>query len=494
MPRVDLAGRPTGRRPPRRLAGVLAGAVAILVPFGPEARAAAPTLTFTSVWSESLADGTPVALSSPDEVTLAGVPAVVVGDLGGHIYAFSLAQGQEVPGWPASTGGVPVQSTPSGAALTPGSPDDTIFVGTGSAARPHQGGYEAFSPNGARKWSVSINNPGSTSVYGVVASLAIGDLQGGLDVVAPSLGESQDALNAKTGAVLAGFPWFQGGAGYATPALADLYGTGPLDIVDGGNQSAGLSYHTVYTQGGHVRVLSGRGNQGYSEPNGGVVCQYNPNESVESSPAVGPFLALGAEGIVVGTGDAWPGASRADVVFAFTSRCRLAWAQRLDGLTTASPALADLTGTGALDVVEGTDNHHGGGSVYALDGATGAVMWRQSALGEVIGGVVTGDFGGGYQDVVVASTGGAEVLDGRTGAPVATLERDVALQNCALVTDDPDGEIGVTLAGYGRTDEGVVQHYELAAPRGQADQAGAWPMFHHDPYLSGNAGAKVASG
>jgi outer membrane protein assembly factor BamB len=242
-------------------------------------------------------------------------------------------------------------------------------------------------------------------------------------------------------------------------------------------------------------VLLAKGNQGYTEPNGGLECQYNPDESVESSPAVGPFLANGAEGITVGTGNAWPGASRADVVFAFTSRCRLVWAHRLDGLTTDSPALANLTGNGTLDVVEGTNNQHGEGSVYALNGATGAVMWSQSALGEIIGGVVTADLGGGYQDVVVASTGGAEVLDGRTGAVLAALERNVGLQNCALVTDDPNGEIGVTLAGYGRTGGGVVQHYELVGARGaQVDQAGAWPMFHHDPYLSGNAQERAPSG
>jgi hypothetical protein len=147
---------------------MVAGAAAVLLPFGAEARAAAQSLTFTSVWSENLGDGTPVALSSPDEATLAGGPAVVVGDLGGHIYAFSLASGQLVPGWPASTSGVPVESTPSAAALTPGSPEDTILVGAGSAAKPHEGGYEAFGPDGVGKWSVSVNNPGATYVSGVV--------------------------------------------------------------------------------------------------------------------------------------------------------------------------------------------------------------------------------------------------------------------------------------------------------------------------------------
>jgi hypothetical protein len=473
---------------PKALVAVLAGAAAMIAPPGGELGAAAQSLSFTSVWSQDLGDGTPVALSSPDVATLAGAPAVVVGDQGGHIYAFSLATGALVPGWPATTGGVPVESTPSVAALTPGSPDDTIFVGAGTAAKPHEGGYEAFGPDGTLKWSVGVHNPGATYVSGVVASLAVGDLQGGLDVVGPSVGQRQDAINAITGTVLPGFPWFQGGGDYATPALADLYGTGKLEIVNGGGQTAGLAYNTLYAQGGHVRVLSRTGNEGYSQPNGGLICEYKPDESVESSPAVGPFLARGKEGIAVGTGNYWPGASQADMVLAFTSRCRLVWAQRLGWLTTDSPALADLSGAGALAVVEGTNNQHGGGSVYALNGATGAVMWRQSALGEVIGGVVTADLGSGYQDVIVASTGGAEVLDGKTGAVLAILERGVGLQNCALVTDDPNGSIGVTLAGYGPTDGGVVQHYQLVGSSGaNVAEAGAWPMFHHDPYLTGNA-------
>ncbi len=478
----------------KALVAVVAGAAAIIAPPGGEL-ATAQSLSFTSVWSEDLADGSAVALSSPDVVTLAGAAAVVVGDQDGHIYAFSLATGAPVPGWPASTGGVPVESTPSAAALTPGSPDDTIFVGAGTAAQPHRGGYEAFGPDGALKWSVRVHNPGATYVSGVEASLAVGDLQGGLDVVAPSLGQNLDAINAVTGRVLTGFPWFQGGSDYATPALADLYGTGALEIVNGGAQAAGLAYKTFYTQGGHVRVVSRTGNEGYSEPNGGQICDYKPDESVESSPAAGPFLAGGEEGIAVGTGNSWPGATQADFVLAFTSRCRLVWGRRLDGLTTDSPALADLIGDGALDIVEGTNDGHGGGSVYALNGATGAIMWRQSALGEVIGGVVTADLGSGHQDVIVTSTKGAEVLDGRTGAVLAILEDHVGLQNCALVTDDPNGAIGVTLAGYGPTGGGVVVHYELAGSSGaEVAGPGAWPMFHHDPYLSGDAQQRSPGG
>jgi hypothetical protein len=424
---------------------------------------------------------------------LGGTSAVLVGDQGGHVNAFALASGAVVPGWPASTGGVPVGSTPSVAALQPGSLDDTVFVGAGWAGAPHEGGYEAFSPDGKQLWYVSVHSPGSSEKSGVVASLAVGDLQGSTDVVAPSLGQDQDAINAATGAVLPGFPWFQADSDFATPALADLYGTGKTDIIDGGGQTAGLAYEVHYPQGGHVRVVAPTGNSGAKSPAGGLICDYHPLQSVESSPAVGPFLARRAEGIAVGTGDFWPGnPPGTDTVLAVDSHCNLVWSVKLDGVTNSSPALADVLGNGALEIVEGTNNQHGGGSVYALNGATGAVLWHQSAPGEVIGSVVTANLGAGYQDVIVAGTGGAQVLDGRTGQVIATLEKFVGLQNSPLVTDDPNGSIGITVAGYNAHDIGTVEHFQLSGSQGtDVDEPGAWPMFHHDPRLSGNAEAPI---
>ncbi len=454
--------------------------------------AAAQELDFVRVWTQTVSDGRPISLSSPNLATLDGAPAVVVGDQGGHIYAFSLAQGVLVRGWPASTGGVPIGSTPSVAALQAGSSNDTVFIGAGYAGKPHEGGYMAFNPNGTLRWSVAVHNPSAPYVSGIVASLAVGDLQGGTDVVAPSIGEEQDAVSAITGKVLPGFPWFQAAGDYATPALADLYGNGKTEIIEGGGQTAGNAYGVQYPQGGHIRVVSVTGNAGTDRPAGGLQCNYNPGQSVDSSPAVGRFLDGNGEGIVVGTGDFWPNALGTDEVFAVSSHCAPVWSARLDGLTTSSPALADLSGNGSLEVVEGTNNRHGGGSVYALSGPTGAVLWRQTALGEVIGSVVTADLGAGQQDVLVASTGGAEVLDGRNGAVLDILEKGVGLQNSLLVTDDPNGEIGVTVAGYDAHDVGEVDHYELVgSDGGDVDQTGGWPMFHHDPRLSGNAEAPI---
>ncbi len=448
---------------------------------------------FVETWSHALRDvGAPVALSSPNVATLDGTRAVLVGDRSGHLYAFSLATGEAIKGWPASTGGIPIDSTPSVTPLNRHSPNDVVFVGVGDAATPHRGGYEAFNPNGTKRWYRAVRNPLSDqtakATSAVRASLTVGDLQGGTDVVAPSVGQEEYALDAFTGSTLKGFPWFTADSDFSTPALADLYGNGQTEIIEGGDQTAGLANWVQYTQGGHLRIISATGTAGTGSPTGGLNCEYNADQVMESSPAVGQFLAGDAIGIVVGTGTYFRGASDTDKLLAFDPHCHLAWQASVNGATSSSPALAALSGNGTLAVLEGTDDGHGGGSVYALAGPTGSLLWRQRVEGEVIGSVVTADLNGGQQEVIVPTTKGAEILDGKNGRPVGMLETGIGLQNSPLVTDDPNGRVGVTVAGYNARDQGVVEHFELFGSSGAyVDGLGAWPMFHHDPQLTGDA-------
>ncbi len=276
--------------------------------------AAAADEGFVEVWSRTLPDaGAPVALSSPNLATLDGIPAVVVGDRSGHLYALSLATGEAIPGWPASTGGIPIDATPSVAPLGDNSGNDVVFVGVGDAATPHRGGYEAFNPDGTRRWFRKVKNPrtdtSAKATSAVRASLSIGDLQGGTDVVAPSVGQEEYALAAATGSTLKGFPWFTSDSDFSTPALADLYGNGQTEIIEGGDQTAGLANWVQYTQGGHLRIISPTGTAGTGSPTGGLKCEYNADQVMESSPAVGQFLAGDSIGIVVGTGTYFRGAS-----------------------------------------------------------------------------------------------------------------------------------------------------------------------------------------
>ena len=311
--------------------------------------------------------------------------------------------------------------------------------------------------------------------------------------MAGSLGQVSYALDAGSGALLAGWPFFNSDSTHSTAALADLYGTGQNQIIVGGDQSAGEGQGQTYSNGGHLRILTGSGNQ---------ICRADTNQVVDSSPAVGGIPARG-----------WHRHRGRNRVL-LPRGLRLEHRPRLQhplsaGLVGAggrqhlsSPALSDVLGNGSLQVVEGTDQGTGGsGSVWVLNAATGQTVWRAANIGRIIGSVVTADLSGsGYDDVIAPTIGGTRIFDGRSGTEIADLSPSLGLQNAPLVTDDPNGTIGITLAGYTASlsspnGVGEIDHYEIGGSNGaEAVSGAAWPMFHHDPQLTGNAGGTTPFG
>src|ERR1700677_4069138 len=148
-----VAGAPAAARGPLR-SSALAGArppapaelsVAADRASGPTVAAAPSEGRFSLAWSVQLRGAT-IAQSSPIVATLEGGPAVVVGALNGRVYAFSLATGRLLPGWPATDpGAVPIQATPS---VNTSGGHTTIYIGTGDAGHPTPGGYLALNGNG----------------------------------------------------------------------------------------------------------------------------------------------------------------------------------------------------------------------------------------------------------------------------------------------------------------------------------------------------------
>ena len=472
-------------RPGIRAGTVAAGLVAALVLLGTPAvsAAAAPpvahaaALSISLAWQQVLPDGgSPIGQSSPSVATLdGGGPSVVVGDRAGSLWAFHLAGGSPPGGWPAHTGGAPIDSTPS---VTPdGLGTENVYVGGGNASQPRVGGYYAFNHSGAQVWGRNAQDP--NGLYGVQASMAVGVLNGVNSVVAPSLGQEEYAFDASNGSTLGGWPFFTADSGFTTPALADLYGNGQTEVVEGGDSSAGLAYGVTYGNGGHLRVLG---------PGGNLICSHDTNQTVDSSPAVGNFLAGGQVGIAFGTGSYYPGASDSNTLFGADSHCNIAWQSNLGGNTTGSPAIGDLEGDGNAQVVEGVDTGTGG-LVWALNGSNGTAMpgWPQATSGRIIGGVVTADLtGAGYNDVLVPTTNGLVVYDGRSAQVVATLGGGtIGLQNSPMVTIDPNGSIGITIAGYNSANAGIIQHYQVAGSAGHSLGKRSWPMFHQNPQLTG---------
>ena len=357
---------PHSLRPRRALAlvGLATSALAAVQPVGTAvAQPALSGSSFTLRWTAgpfTQDRGNPIAESSPVVANLdpAG-PAFVVGDRSGYLYAYHLADGSPVPGWPVFDGGAPIDSTPAVAALGGGALG-SVFVGTGNAQRPEIGGYAAYSPSGQPLWRAAVTDPVSDKhpAAAVQASLTVVDLQGSTDVFAGSLDQEAYALNASSGSALLGWPFFDADSVFSTAATGDLYGTGQQELVMGGASSAGSALGQSYTQGGHLRVLNAQGGQLYD---------FDTNQEIDSSPAIGDFLAGGAPGIVVGTGSYYAGASDTHTIKAFTTRLGLVWSDTLDGLTNSSPALANVEGGTQLDVVEGTDAGSSG-SVWVLDG------------------------------------------------------------------------------------------------------------------------------
>jgi putative cell wall-binding protein len=441
-------------------------------------------LALHEVWSKRLADGPhgEVALGSPSLATLTGGAAVVFGDRSGHVYALSLATGDPVPGWPKNVG-VPVTSTPS-VLKRPATTYDTVVVGSGDAAEPCAGGYEWLLPTGGQDL-VRAPNPSTDhacGASGVFAGIAIGTIGGVTGAVAGTLGQETYALNATTGAVLPGFPWFQADTNFATPAIADVEGGSTNQIIEGGAQTAGFAYGRKYTQGGHIRILGSTGS---------LLCVDTTDESVNSSPAVGKFLAGTAIGIVAGTGPTFPAASQHDQVIAVNTECEQVWATKLAGTTGyESPALADVLGNGQLQVLVTTYS----GGVYALDGVNGATLWHTQLKHHIYGSPVTVELGTGHQDVVVGTINGFDVLTGENGnVLVATVTPTIGFQNAPLVTKDANGTIGITLVGY-QPDDSWVTHYEIATSNAdKVDAPGTWPQFHHDAQLTGNADAPIVA-
>jgi len=457
---------------------------------------------FTETWSQSVNGqngnpndaGLPIVISSPNLAELQGSPAVVVGDRAGNVLAYNLTNGSIVPGWPFRDGGVAIDSSPSV------SPDGgTVYVGLGTSISPNEGEYVALGQNGSPVWQATAFNPSTDQASrssGVTASMAVGVLQGQTAVTAGNLGQSQYALNATDGGILPGWnPWVSGDSEVSTPAIADLYGTGQNEVIEGIGTTAGNLYGQQYSQGGHIRVILQTGNAGQQYPNGGLVCQFTTDEAVSSSPAVGHFLGGGGIGIASGTSDYYGNGAYTNSVVALSPRnggdCAQAWSDRLDGSTSSGPALADVLGNGSLQVVEGTWSPNTlAGTVYVMNGTDGSIAWSRPLAGGDLGSIATADLsGGGYQDLLVPTIAGVEVFDGRSGNLITTLGGNAGFQSAPLITNDPNGTIGITIAGYSyATDTGVVDHYEVdASGHANVKESGSWPQFHHDPQLTGNA-------
>lgn len=462
----------------------------------------------------------PIAQSSPVLAMIDGTPsspegAIVVGDRKGRLYAANLVTGSLRVLYSSK---VSIDAPPSAAPVTPGALD-TVFFGRGNqeiacrATDGTWGGYTAIDADGSVRWKRRVNNPpGDLSCphNGVMAGMTLVDLKGTLSTFGMSLGQAEHGFTAATGTALTGWnPWFQADSSTSTVALAWLRGVSKApSIIEGGDSTQGNAYGYQYYNGGHVRVVAAKGNGGVPG-NGGLRCSFdtyaNGGQIVAASPAVGTFLAGGATGIASGQGYFAGYGGPVNRLRVLDQSCQKVWSAQTDFLT-SSPILADVDGDGHLDVVVGTQDVsvHGlsdNGSVSAYDGATGRLLWK-TETGSVIGQPVAADLRNtGHADVVVGTTsgsaehGGLQILDGSTGTKQWSTY-DFVTQGTPIVTADPSGKIGITVAGYfgvlvgGEVHlAGTIRHFSVTGSSASwlANPTTSWLEFHHDARLTGNA-------
>ncbi len=491
--------------------GATAAALATLVSAGAgalvttsPAHAAAPRgsgLTVSLLWHDLLGANTGIDLSSPNGVTLDGAgPSVVVGSrANGCVYAVHVTNGSTTPGWPRCTG-TAVDSTPS--ALPVGGGLDNVIVTTGNGMGSGSGSIAAFGPGGNSLWSRTL--PDIYGAFGsspaVPASPALGDTgTGQTRVVVGGVSLSLYSLDPGSGGTIGGWPQKTADSTFATAAIANVNGS--QMIVAASDSTAGPGALNNWN-GGSTRLMSARGSTAWTDAS---------NEVVTSSPAVGNLNGSGPVA-VYGHGDYWHGSDQDGLTAVNAANGALLWENHLGGYTRASPALADLVGNGQLDVVEPTWTAVGqttGGVVDAYR-PDGSLLWGPVVLptggggnpNTIAGGVATADFGEGYQDVVVSSGLGMDILDGRSGSVVSNQglavnwdgnQANLSMQNSPLVVPDPSGNgddivVAGTYFGLNNdTSQGFIAAYRVTNGSNNSLGSGAWPEFHHDAQLTGSA-------
>lgn len=251
------------------------------------------------------------------------------------------------------------------------------------------------------------------------ASPALGDLDGdGVDdIVIANTGSIMAAYSLRGGSVRQLTRIFEARAFeegpnglFATPAIAFVDGNGQQDIITG-------------SWGQLVDVWSGTtGTRAPGWP-------HWIKDTVWSSPAVGDVDGDGDSEIVIGgdcdgSGELQPcfGTAGGGYLWAFNLDGTLRWRHFVaNQVVWSTPALADLNGDGALDVVAGTGaywNEPRGREIVAVDGRTGNRLWTSSTDARVVGSPSIADVDGdGRPEIFIVARGGRMLsLKGESGA------------------------------------------------------------------------------
>jgi hypothetical protein len=302
--------------------------------------------------------------STPVVVSLPSGKAIFVGTSTGEVFGFNAVSGALLPGWPQSVG-------------------------------YQEPNYPVF--------------PADT----ILGHIAAGDLEGNgvPDIVVTSLNCLVTAFRPD-GSVL--WRYSNDDTIFGGVTIADLNNDGHLEVILGGDSSASAYYFA----GGRIVCLSASGRREWIK---------NTDQVIWSSPAVADLTGSGKLDVIVGTGFFYSNVG--NKVYALDSQGHdlPGWPYVTDpnpgigAQVYSSPAIGDLNGDGFLDVVV----CDGQGRIHAISGKPGdtvngvqRALWVVQAFptpGAFVGSPILADTNGdGIPDVVMGDSAG--ILRGFSGA------------------------------------------------------------------------------
>lgn len=242
---------------------------------GPTGPAPAPTSQFSPDWAKPVTDQKNISTTSPVVVANGGSPFVVTGDLGGYLRAFRLSDGAPVAGWSNVKAGNEIKAPLS----TDGS---NVYVPVGQDGKDSVPQYKKYRSNGTLVWNTNAAAttppPGSGFLLG---GMSLAQVNGQTKAFSGSSGHSFYGFDATSGAQ--DWQFRNADSTMATPATADLYGSGQPQVILSNDKSGAPGANQ---NGGHLRIFSAAGQQICSADQTVRGDTYRSSGYNNSSPAV----------------------------------------------------------------------------------------------------------------------------------------------------------------------------------------------------------------
>jgi Domain of unknown function (DUF4214)/FG-GAP-like repeat len=404
------------------------------------------------------------------DVTGDGAQDIVTGGLDGIVRVWSTS-GRLLA--QADTGGGAVHSSPALGDIDADGVLDVVVGNTKNVVAAYAF-RDRTTRTLVRRQEPAAVTPGPTGMF---ATPALADLDGDrrLDIVASSWGQTLHAYSGRTGQPLPGWPKWLWDTLWSSPAVGDVDGDGLHDVVVGGDCEGSGKLQPCYgtAGGGYVWAFNRDGTQKWRA--------FVPGQVVWSSPALVDLNGDGAQDVVVGTGIFWAEpAGRALMAFDGRTGARM-WTAPTPERVVGSPSVADVDGDRRPELLAFRSN--------------GTPMWSSciDSLGTcrpgsaTHGGAALADIDGdGQIEAITQGESWMRVFDARTGR----LERRVAAATTGQVFAPPapptvaeiGGQAWVIQTGLGDRngnlrhdlgDELLVMAWRTGAPLGAAP----WPAF-----------------